>query len=176
MTETIINHLKARIRDIPDFPKPGVIFKDITPLLADGEAFRSALDLLGDRYQHRGVDAVVGVEARGFIIGAALAYRLGAGHVVIRKAGKLPFRTHRAIYQLEYGTDTLEIHEDALHPGSRVVIADDVLATGGTIATAIDLVEKVGGEILELAFLVELTFLKGREKVQDYPIFSLIEY
>lgn len=176
MTDKIINDLKSRIRDIPDFPKPGVVFKDITPLLADGQAFRSALDLLGDRYQDRGVDAVVGVEARGFIIGAALAYKLGAGHVVIRKAGKLPFRTYRAIYQLEYGTDTLEIHEDALHPGSRVVIADDVLATGGTMATAIDLVKNVGGEILELAFLIELTFLKGREKVQDYPIFSLIEY
>ncbi len=176
MTQRIINDLKSRIRDIPDFPKPGVIFKDITPLLANGKAFRAALDLLGERYQDWAVDAVVGVEARGFIVGAALAYKLGAGHVVIRKAGKLPFRTYRAIYQLEYGTDTLEIHEDALPPGSRVVIADDVLATGGTIATAIDLVKNVGGEILELAFLVELTFLKGREKVQDYPIFSLIEY
>ncbi len=176
MTEQIINDLKARIRDVPDFPKPGVVFKDITPLLADGHAFRSALDLLGDRYVNRGVDAVVGIEARGFIIGSALAYKLGAGHVIIRKAGKLPAKTYQAIYQLEYGTDTLEIHEDALHPGSRVLIADDVLATGGTVATAIDLVKKVGGEIIELAFLVELTFLKGREKLPDFPVFSVIQY
>jgi len=176
VTQEIINDLKSKIRDVPDFPKPGVVFKDITPLLADAQAFRSALDLLGDRYQGQGVDVVVGVEARGFIIGSALAYKLGAGHVVIRKAGKLPFKTHRAIYQLEYGTDTLEIHEDAFHPGARVLIADDVLATGGTVAAAIDLVKKVGGEILEVAFLVELTFLKGSEKIQDYPIFSVIKY
>jgi adenine phosphoribosyltransferase len=176
MTQEIINDLKSKIRDVPDFPKPGVVFKDITPLLADAQAFRSALDLLGDRYQGQGVDVVVGVEARGFIVGSALAYKLGAGHVIIRKAGKLPFKTHRAIYQLEYGTDTLEIHEDAFHPGARVLIADDVLATGGTVAAAIDLVKKVGGEILELAFLVELTFLKGSEKIQDYPIFSVIKY
>ena len=176
MTQEIINDLKSKIRDVPDFPKPGVVFKDITPLLADAQAFRSALDLLGDRYQGQGVDVVVGVEARGFIVGSALAYKLGAGHVIIRKAGKLPFKTHRAIYQLEYGTDTLEIHKDAFHPGARVLIADDVLATGGTIAAAIDLVKKVGGEILELAFLVELTFLKGSEKIQDYPIFSVIKY
>ncbi len=176
MTQEIINDLKLKIRDVPDFPKPGVVFKDITPLLADAQAFRSALDLLGDRYQGQGVDVVVGVEARGFIVGSALAYKLGAGHVIIRKAGKLPFKTHRAIYQLEYGTDTLEIHEDAFHPGARVLIADDVLATGGTVAAAIDLVKKVGGEILEVAFLVELTFLKGSEKIQDYPIFSVIKY
>jgi adenine phosphoribosyltransferase len=176
MTEQIINDLKARIRDVPDFPKPGIVFKDITPLLADPQAFRLALDLLGDRYNDRGVDVVVGVEARGFIIGSALAYKLGAGHAVIRKEGKLPSKTYRAIYQLEYGTDTLEIHQDGLPPGARVLIADDVLATGGTTATAIDLVKKVGGEILELAFLVELSFLKGREKLQGYPVFSLIKY
>lgn len=176
MTEAMINILKGKIRDVPDFPKPGVLFKDITPLLADAQAFRAALDLLGDRYQDRGIDVVVGVEARGFIIGSALAYKLGAGHVVIRKAGKLPFRTHRAVYQLEYGTDTLEIHEDAFDPGARVLIADDVLATGGTVTAAIELVNKLGGEIVELAFLVELTFLKGREKIAQYPVFSLIKY
>ncbi|MGH7472585.1 MAG: adenine phosphoribosyltransferase [Candidatus Methylomirabilales bacterium] len=168
--------LKGKIRDIPDFPKPGVVFKDITPLLADSQAFRAALDLLGDRYRDRGIQVVVGVEARGFIIGSALAYKLGAGHVLIRKAGKLPFRTYRAAYQLEYGTDTLEIHEDALEPGTRVLIADDVLATGGTVGAAIDLVNKLGGEIVEIAFLVELTFLKGREKLAEYPLFSLIQY
>lgn len=176
MAEAMIDILKGKIRDIPDFPKPGVVFKDITPLLADSQAFRAALDLLGDRYRDRGIQVVVGVEARGFIIGSALAYKLGAGHVLIRKAGKLPFRTYRAAYQLEYGTDTLEIHEDALEPGTRVLIADDVLATGGTVGAAIDLVNKLGGEIVEIAFLVELTFLKGREKLAEYPLFSLIQY
>jgi len=116
------------------------------------------------------------VEARGFIIGSALAYTLGAGHVLIRKAGKLPCRTLRAVYQLEYGTDALEIHEDAIRPGERVLIADDVLATGGTVAAAIDLVKKLGGEIVEIAFLIELTFLKGREKIGNYPVFSIIQY
>ncbi len=176
MAEAMIDILKGKIRDIPDFPKPGVVFKDITPLLADSQTFRAALDLLGDRYRDRGIQVVVGVEARGFIIGSALAYKLGAGHVLIRKAGKLPFRTYRAVYQLEYGTDTLEIHEDALVPGTRVLIADDVLATGGTVGAAVDLVNKLGGEIVEIAFLVELTFLKGREKLANYPVFSLIQY
>ncbi len=176
MAKAMIDMLKGKIRDVPDFPKPGVVFKDITPLLADRQTFRAALDLLGDRYRDRGIQVVVGVEARGFIIGSALAYKLGAGHVLIRKAGKLPFRTHRAVYQLEYGTDTLEIHEDALEPGTRVLIADDVLATGGTVGAAIDLVNKLGGKIVEIAFLLELTFLKGREKLADYPVFSLIQY
>ncbi|MFQ5846439.1 MAG: adenine phosphoribosyltransferase [Candidatus Methylomirabilales bacterium] len=176
MVEETINSLRGKIRDIPDFPKPGVVFKDITPLLADAQAFRTALDLLGDRYRDQGVQVVVSVEARGFIIGSALAYKLGAGHAVIRKAGKLPFKTHRAVYHLEYGTDTLEIHADALQPGARVLIADDVLATGGTVAAAIDLVNTLGGQILGLAFLVELTFLKGREKLDHYPLFSLIKY
>ncbi len=176
MVEQMINDLKRKIRDIPDFPKPGVVFKDITPLLADARTFRSAVDLMGDRYQDQGVQVVVAVEARGFIIGSALAYKLDAGHVVIRKAGKLPSKTHRAVYQLEYGTDTLEIHEDAIHPGARVLIADDVLATGGTVAAAIDLVNKLGGEILGLAFLVELTSLRGRERLENHQIFSVIKY
>jgi adenine phosphoribosyltransferase len=176
MGDERIQALKAKIRDIPDFPKSGVVFKDITPLLADGQAFQTAVDLLSNRYLGTTLDLVVGVEARGFIIGSVLAYKLRVGHVIIRKAGKLPYKTHRAVYHLEYGTDTLEIHQDAIHPGQRVLIADDVLATGGTVATAIDLVKKLGGEIIELAFLVELTFLKGREKLRDYPIFSLIKY
>lgn len=171
-----LERLRTKIRDIPDFPKPGVAFKDITPLLADGQAFQTAVDLLGDRYLDAKVDLVVGVEARGFIIGSALAYKLKVGNVIIRKAGKLPYKTHRAVYQLEYGTDTLEIHQDAIHPGQRVLVADDVLATGGTVATAVDLIKTLGGEIVELAFLVELTFLKGREKLQGYPVFSLIKY
>ncbi|HET7854491.1 MAG TPA: adenine phosphoribosyltransferase [Candidatus Methylomirabilis sp.] len=172
----MVDILKGKIRDIPDFPKPGVVFKDITPLLADGQAFRAALDLLGDRYRDKGIEIVVGVEARGFIIGSALAYKLGVGHVLIRKAGKLPFRTHQAVYQLEYGTDKLEIHKDAFEAGTRVLIADDVLATGGTVAAAVDLVNKVGGDIVEIAVLLELTFLKGREKLVNYPVFSLIQY
>lgn len=176
MGDELIQALKAKIRDIPDFPKPGVIFKDITPLLSDGRAFQTAVDLLGDRYLDAQLDLVVGVEARGFIIGSALAYKLGVGNAIIRKAGKLPYKTHRAVYQLEYGTDTLEIHQDAIHPGQRVLIADDVLATGGTVATAIDLIKKLGGEIIELAFLVELTFLKGREKLRDCRIFSLLKF
>jgi adenine phosphoribosyltransferase len=176
MAEAMVDMLKAKIRDIPDFPKPGVVFKDITPLLADGQTFRAALDLLGDRYRDKGIQIVVGVEARGFIIGSALAYKLGVGHVLIRKAGKLPSRTHQAVYQLEYGTDKLEIHKDAFEAGTRVLIADDVLATGGTVAAAVDLVNKVGGDIEEIAVLVELTFLKGREKLVNYPVFSLIQY
>jgi len=176
MEDELIQALKAKIRDIPDFPKPGVIFKDITPLLADGRAFQTAVDLLGNRYLDTKLDMVVGVEARGFIIGSALAYKLKVGNVIIRKGGKLPYKTHRVVYQLEYGTDTLEIHQDAIHPGQRVLIADDVLATGGTVATAIDLIKKLGGEIMELAFLVELTFLKGREKLQGCPVFSLLKY
>jgi len=176
MGDLTIDDLKGKIRDIPDFPKPGVVFKDITPLLADAQAFRTAVDMIGDRYRDLEVGAVVGIEARGFIIGSALAYKLGVGHVVIRKAGKLPYKTHQAVYQLEYGTDTLEIHEDAIRPGTPVIIADDVLATGGTVATAIDLVKKLGGEIIELAFLVELTFLQGRARINHYPLFSLLQY
>ncbi len=170
-----IDELRQKIRDIPDFPKPGIVFKDITPLLCDGPAFRSAIDLLDARYRHRGVDAVVSVEARGFIMGSALAYALGAGNIMIRKPGKLPYRTHRAVYELEYGSDALEIHQDAIRPGQRVLVADDVLATGGTVSAAIDLVRKLGGDIVELAFLIELTFLKGRERLA-HPVYSLIQY
>jgi adenine phosphoribosyltransferase len=172
----VIDELKERIRGIPDFPKPGILFRDITPLLADGRAFRQAIDILGDRYINQGIDLVVGVEARGFIMGAALAYKLRAGNVLIRKPGKLPYKTHRTTYALEYGTDTLEIHQDAIKPGQRVLIADDLLATGGTISAAVDLVKQLGGQIVELAFLIELTALKGREKLKDYSVFSLLEY
>jgi adenine phosphoribosyltransferase len=171
-----IEGLREKIRDIPDFPKPGIVFKDITPLLSDGRAFRGAIDLLGDRYRNSGVDVVVGVEARGFIMGSALAYTLNAGNILIRKPGKLPYQTHRTVYDLEYGTDALEIHQDAIRPGQRVLIADDVLATGGTVSAAVDLVRKLGGEIIELAFLIELTFLKGRERLTQYPVHSLIQY
>ena len=167
--------LKRLIRDIPDFPKPGINFKDLTPLLRDPAGFGKAVDLLAARYVGKKIDVVVGVEARGFVIGAALAYRLGAGVILIRKPGKLPYKTHRTIYELEYGTDTLEIHQDSIVPGQRVVIADDLLATGGTMNAAIRLVEQQGGSIVECAFLVELLFLSGREKL-GHKVFSLIQF
>lgn len=171
-----VDDLKRRIRDIPDFPKDGILFRDITPLLADGRSFCQAIDNIGARYDDKKIDVVVGVEARGFIMGSALAYRLRAGNVLVRKRGKLPYKTHRATYDLEYGTDTLEIHQDAIKPEQRVLIADDLLATGGTIAAVIDLVNQLGGSIVELAFLIELTALKGREKLKDHSVFSLIQY
>jgi adenine phosphoribosyltransferase len=168
--------LKQHIREIPDFPKAGILFRDITPLLADGQAFRHAIDSIGDRYLDQRIDVVVGVEARGFIMGSALAYKLGAGNVLVRKRGKLPYRTHQTTYALEYGTDTLEIHQDAIRPGQRVVVADDLLATGGTISAAVDLVRQLGGNIIEVAFLIELTGLKGRERLAGLPVFSLLQY
>lgn len=171
-----IGELKQRVRDIPDFPKAGILFRDITPLLADARAFRQAIDSIGERYLDRKIDVVVGVEARGFILAAALAYKLGVGNVLIRKPGKLPYKTNRITYALEYGTDTLEIHQDAIQPGQRVVLADDLLATGGTISAAADLVQQQGGEIVELAFVIELTELKGRERLKGLPIFSLLQY
>ena len=146
----MIGELKQRIRNIPDFPKAGILFRDITPLLADGRAFRQAVDSIGERYLDRKIDVVVGVEARGFILAAALAYKLGAGNVLIRKPGKLPYKTNRATYALEYGTDALEIHQDAIQPGQRVVLADDLLATGGTISAAASLVQQQGGEIVRV--------------------------
>ncbi len=168
--------LKAKIREIPDFPKAGILFRDITPLLSDGAAFRRVIDLLGERYADQRIDVVVGVEARGFVMGSALAYRLGAGNVLVRKRGKLPFKTFQSTYALEYGTDTLEIHQDAIRPGQRVLVADDLLATGGTISAAADLVRQLGGTIVELAFLIELTDLGGRARLKDYSVFSLLQY
>lgn len=172
----VIDELKRRIREIPDFPKAGILFRDITPLLSDGRAFRQAIDSIGERYLDRRVDIVVGVEARGFIMGSALAYKLGAGNVLVRKQGKLPYKTNRTTYALEYGTDTLEIHQDAIKPGQRVVVADDLLATGGTISAAAELVRQLGGEIVELAFLIELIGLNGRERLKGLPVFSLLQY
>ncbi|MCK4437097.1 adenine phosphoribosyltransferase [bacterium] len=168
--------LKSKIRDVPDFPRKGIVFKDITTLLKDRAAFREAIDKLTERYLEKEVDIVVGVEARGFIIAGPLAYKLGAGMVPIRKKGKLPTATLRASYQLEYGQDELEIHQDAVKKGDRVLIVDDLLATGGTSLAAAKLVKRLKGEVVELAFLIELTFLKGREKLKGYPAFSLIKY
>lgn len=168
--------LAATIRTIPDFPVPGVQFKDITTLLRDGPAFRRSIDLLRERYSTRPIDAIVGVESRGFIFSAPLAYALGVGLVPVRKPGKLPAATYQVSYQLEYGSNTLEIHTDALPAGARVLIVDDLLATGGTVRAACQLVEQVGGVVEELAFVIELTFLGGRDTLQQYPIYSLIQY
>ncbi len=168
--------LKSIIRDIPNFPKKGIIFKDITTLLADAASYQRMIDLMAHRYIGKKIDKVLGVEARGFIIGAALAYKLGAGVVLVRKPGKLPSETLKKDYQLEYGTDTLEIHTDAIHKGERILIADDLLATGGTIAAVVDLVNSMGGEIVECCFMAELEFLNGRNKLPADKVFSLLKF
>lgn len=168
--------LKDLIRDIPDFPKKGIIFKDITPLLKDNAAFRGVVDILVDRYKDKKIDVVASVEARGFILGSTVAYKLGAGMVPIRKRGKLPYKTINVTYDLEYGTDTLEMHEDAISRGDKVLIVDDLLATGGTAKAVCELIQKGGGEIVEIAFLIELEFLKGRTKLEGYPIFTLLKF
>lgn len=170
-----MNDLKSYIRDIPNFPKQGIIFKDITTLLRNGKSFREAVDLFASELKDKKIDIVLGIEARGFIFGGALAYKLGAGIAPIRKKGKLPHKTHSITYDLEYGKDTLEIHQDAFEKGAKVLIMDDLLATGGTCRAVIDLVEKMGGKIVAIAFLIELTALKGRDKLKGYPIVSLIK-
>lgn len=168
--------LKNIIRDIPDFPKKGIIFKDITTLLADAQSFQKMIDLLSHRYVGKRIDKVVGVEARGFIIGSALAYKLGAGVVLVRKPGKLPSETFKKTYDLEYGSDTLEIHTDSIKKGERVLIADDLLATGGTMAAVVEMVNSMGGEIVECCFMTELEFLNGREKLPKDKVFSLLKF
>jgi adenine phosphoribosyltransferase len=168
--------LKAKIRDVPDFPKPGVVFKDIMPLLGDPDGLRATIDLLAEWAEPRKPDLILGAEARGYITGGALACRLGCGFVAARKPGKLPWRTVAAKYALEYGFDQLEIHADSIRPGQRVLVHDDVLATGGTAKATVDLVEQLGGEVVGLPFLIELTFLNGRERLLGYDVFSLIEY
>jgi adenine phosphoribosyltransferase len=168
--------LKKLIREIPDYPKPGILFYDLTTLLKDRHGFQKLVDQLCDHYAKRQVDVVVGVEARGFIFAPALAYRLGAGFVPVRKPKKLPAKTAQVCYQLEYGTDTLEIHRDAIEPGQTVIISDDLLATGGTAAATVNLVQQLGGTVIGVAFAVELTFLQGRAKLPDLDVFSLIQY
>jgi adenine phosphoribosyltransferase len=168
--------LKAAIRDIPDFPKPGIIFKDITPILADAALFRLATDILADRCRQAGARKVAAIDARGFLFAGAVCERLGLGLVPIRKKGKLPFRTFEESYDLEYGSATIAIHQDAFAKGERVMLIDDLLATGGTALAAARLIEKAGGTIAEIAFLIELAFLNGREKLGGYPVFAPIVF
>jgi len=175
-TRPTASEIERTIRNIPDFPKPGIQFKDITPVLADARLFAGCIDLLTQDIKPGTVDAVVGIDARGFIFAAAAAMKLEAGFVPIRKKGKLPYQTHEQEYDLEYGTATIAMHVDALKPGSKVLLIDDLLATGGTAAAAAALVQKLGGEILEIAFLIELSFLHGRDKLKQYPIRSLVAY
>jgi adenine phosphoribosyltransferase len=171
-----MEELKKLIREIPDYPKPGILFYDLTTLLKDQRGFHQLVDELCNRYADQHVDIVVGVEARGFILAPALAYRLGAGFVPVRKPKKLPGKTSRVSYQLEYGTDSLEIHQDAISPGQHVLISDDLLATGGTAAATVQLVRQLGGEVKGLSFAVELTFLNGRAKLPGLDVLSLIQY
>ncbi len=171
-----LTEISRAIRNIPDFPKPGIQFKDITPVLADARLFSGSIDLLTENFKPGSVDAVVGIDARGFIFAAAAAVKLQAGFVPVRKKGKLPYQTHEQQYDLEYGTATIAVHVDALKPGSRVLLIDDLLATGGTAAAAAALVQRLGARILEISFLIELGFLGGRQKLKGYPVRSLVVY
>lgn len=172
----LVKELKSSIRDIPDFPKKGIIFKDITTLLKDGKKFKNAVDFIVARYKDKKIDKVVSIEARGFILGGVVAYKLGAGIVPVRKKGKLPHETHAIEYELEYGKDWLEIHKDAIKPNDRVLIIDDLLATGGTMNAVCKLVEQLKGKVVGVAFLIELTFLKGRSRLKGRDVFSLIKF
>jgi len=171
-----MEELKTFIRNIPDFPKKGIVFRDITTLIGNKEKFCLVVDKLAERYREKNVEYIVSVESRGFIFGAALSCAIGAGLVLVRKKGKLPADTYEVSYDLEYGKDTLEIHKDAFPKGAKVLLLDDLLATGGTTAAAIGLVEKLGGKIVEAAFVIELEFLKGRDKIKSVPVFSLVKY
>jgi adenine phosphoribosyltransferase len=171
-----IEAIQRLIRDVPDFPEPGIVFKDITPVLADPIAFSTIIDLIVVHFGRGNVDKVVGIEARGFILAAPVAYHFGAGVVPIRKIGKLPWKTVAEEYALEYGTATLELHQDAVQPGERVLVVDDVLATGGTAKAAASLVERIGGTVFGIACLIELGFLNGRDKLVDHDLFTLIRY
>ena len=168
--------LKQHIRNVPDFPKAGILFYDITTLLRDPQGYRITVDMLSTPSEGQGIDAVIGIESRGFILGAAVAHRIGAGFIPIRKPGKLPAKAIKESYDLEYGKDALEIHEDAVQPGQKVLIVDDVLATGGTAAAAVQLVRKLGGDLHGLAFLIELLFLNGKQKIAGERVYSVLQY
>ena len=176
MAEKIIEELKNSIRNIPDFPKKGILFRDITTLLKDGQNFKNAVEIIAAKYQEEKIDKVAAVEARGFIFGGAIAYKLGAGFVPVRKKGKLPARVREVTYQLEYGTDTLQLHRDAIAPEDKVLVVDDLLATGGTAQATCQLIKETGAEICGVEFLIELTDLKGIEKLKGYPVHSIIKF
>lgn len=174
--DTRLDQIRTAIRDVLDFPKPGIVFKDITPVLADAGLLRATIDVLSERHRHSRIDRIAAIDARGFLLGAAVADRLGAGLILIRKQGKLPYTTFDQSYDLEYGTGTLSMHTDAVRPGDRILLIDDLLATGGSAAAAAHLLEKGGGLIAEIEFLVELSFLEGRKRLSGYPVFSAIMY
>jgi adenine phosphoribosyltransferase len=176
MENAMIDRLRAAIRDVPDFPKPGILFKDITPVLNDPALFAAVVEELVARYAPMRIDRVAAMESRGFIFGAPLAARIGAGFVPLRKFGKLPHTTVAETFNLEYGTETLEIHTDAVQPGERVLVVDDLLATGGTAAAAVKLITRTGGTVVEMAFLVELAFLAGRDRIDGVPVYAMIRY
>jgi len=172
----LLEKLRAGVRDVPDFPKKGIVFKDITPILSDGSLFKTSIDVFVERCRGKKIDKIVWIDARGFLFGSAVAYQLGVGFVPIRKRGKLPFKTEIAKYSLEYGEAEMEMHIDAMRPGEKIVLVDDLLATGGTSAAAAALIKKVGGELLEAQFLIELEFLRGREKLVPTPVVSFLKY
>ena len=176
MNSAIIDRLRAGVRDVPDFPKKGIVFKDITPLLSDHALFRASIDLFLERCRGKEIDKIVGIDARGFLFGSAVAYELGVGFVPIRKRGKLPYKTEIAKYSLEYGQAEMEMHIDAMIAGERVILVDDLLATGGTSAAAATLIRKVGGRLLEAQFLIELEFLNGRKQLDPTPVISFLKY
>ncbi len=176
MSTTAVDRIRAAIRDVPDFPKPGIIFKDITPILGDPSLFGEVIRVFGERYRAMRIDKIAAMESRGFIFGAPLAAAIGVGFVPLRKHGKLPHTTLAQSFTLEYGEETLEIHTDAILPGERVLVIDDLLATGGTAAAAVHLVNNTGGDVVELAFLIELAFLKGRERLAGIPTFAMIRF
>ncbi|HJX25347.1 MAG TPA: adenine phosphoribosyltransferase [Chthoniobacterales bacterium] len=176
MAADLIEKLRAGVRDVPDFPKPGIVFKDITPILSDGALFKTSIDVFLNRCRGKKIDKIVGIDARGFLFGSAVAYELGVGFVPIRKRGKLPYKTETAKYSLEYGEAEMEMHVDAISPGEQIVLVDDLLATGGTSAAAAMLIAKTGGELLEAQFLIELEFLHGRQKLAPTPVVSFLKY
>ena len=176
MAADLIEKLRAGVRDVPDFPKPGIVFKDITPILSDGELFKMSIEVFLERCRGKKIDKIVGIDARGFLFGSAVAYELGVGFVPIRKRGKLPYKTETAKYSLEYGEAEMEMHVDAISPGEQIVLVDDLLATGGTSAAAAMLIAKTGGELLEAQFLIELEFLHGRQKLAPTPVVSFLKY
>lgn len=176
MAAVSIDNVRAAVRDVPDFPKKGIVFKDITPILKDGALFRASVDLFLEQCRGKKIDKIVGIDARGFLFGSAVAYALGIGFVPLRKKGRLPYKTESAKYSLEYGEAEMELHIDAITPGEQIVLIDDLLATGGTSASAITLIKKVGGELIEATFLIELEFLHGREKLAPTPVVSFLKY